>query len=818
MLVHGEGPIPAKIMIVGEAPGFEEDLSGHPFVGQSGKELDRMLHEAGILRTECFVTNVIRQRPPNNDITKFIPDRKANISPLMMQFKGKSVSSIVVDGYEMLKKEIAAVKPNLIIALGNTALWALTGNSGIVSWRGSVIESDIWLDRHDLGTPDERVKVMPAYHPAAILRQWDWRFITVQDFRRAKVESEFPEIRYPKWEFEIRPSYDMVMSALQVLLDRADKESFWLAVDVETRKGHIDCVGLAWSKLQAICIPFLQYGDVKEYWNETQEIEIVIRLRRLLAHPNVKVIGQNFLYDTQYFISDFKVVPNLTWDTMVAHHCCFPGMPKGLDFLSSMYCDFHQYWKDDLKEADMKVDNNQRWTYNCRDAVVTYEVCAIEQHTVRSFGKGPQNEFQQWLFWPCLNAMLKGVATDSKKRVELSAELAEAYRLRETWLESTLGHKLNPRSPKQMHALIYNDFNQKIILNRKTRRPTLDDEAMQRIGEREPLLQPLCNIIADMRTLGVFRSTFIESEMDPDGRMRCSFNPAGPETFRLSSSENAFGRGMNLQNVPSDKSKSINKARDRGSHLELPNVRTVFVPDVGYTFWDMDLDRADLQVVVWESNDEELKAALRMGADLHLMNACALQNLPTPPLDELVETHPKYKEHRQRLSGPREFAKTFIHGTNYGGSARTMAAHANITVHQAELFQRRWFDAHKGIADWHERTLDKIMSTRSVENAFGYRRFYFGRVEGLLPEALAWVPQSTVACVINRAWLRISLELPEVDVLLQVHDSIAGQYPTDKPHLPEAILSCGLVEIPYDDPLTIPVGIKLSNESWGACK
>lgn len=805
MQVHGEGPIPAKVMIVGEAPGMEESKAGRPFVGQSGKELDRMLHDAGILRSECFVTNVVRERPLNNNIEHFIPVKKQDFKPSMIHWNGKVIDPVVKQGVDMLQKEIEAVKPNLLIALGNTALWALTGNTGIVSWRGSVLESHY------------NVKVLPTYHPAAVLRQYDWRFITVQDLRRAKVEMDFPEIRIPPWEFVVRPSYEQVMSILDTLLLGAEQGELPLTADVETRKGYIDCIGLAWSKLQAICIPFLQYGDVKEYWPAEQELLIVLKLRRLLTHPNVKIIGQNFLYDTQYIIKDFKCVPNFHWDTMIAHHCCFPGLPKGLDFLSSMYCEFHRYWKDDLKEADYKVDNHQRWTYNCTDCVTTFEVYEAEQRTVEQLKRTDVVDFQMQLFWPVLEAMLRGVRVDAKERTRLSAELADAYVAREKWLERTLGHKLNPRSPKQMHALIYHDFRQKPILDRKTRRPTLNDEAMQRIGEREPLLRPLCNTVADMRTLGVFRSTFVESEMDPDGRMRCSYNPAGPETFRLASSTNAFGRGMNLQNVPSDKSKSINKARDRGSNLTLPNVRTVFTPDEGYVFWDMDLDRADLQVAVWEWNDEELKQALRMGVDLHLLNACALQGISTPPMDELIETHPNYLEHRGRLKGPREFAKTFIHGTNYGGSPRTMAAHSNITVHQAELFQRRWFDAHPGIVEWHERTLDQIMTTRSVANKFGYVRFYFGRVDGLLPEALAWVPQSTVACVINRAWLRIAVELPDVQVLLQVHDSIAGQFPVTMPHLKDEILKRGLVTIPYDDPLTIPVGLKSSLNSWGLC-
>ena len=76
MPIHGKGPVPARIMIVGEAPGEEEIRRGEPFCGASGSELNKMLGEAGISRGECFVTNVSRERPPKNDINLFIAKAK----------------------------------------------------------------------------------------------------------------------------------------------------------------------------------------------------------------------------------------------------------------------------------------------------------------------------------------------------------------------------------------------------------------------------------------------------------------------------------------------------------------------------------------------------------------------------------------------------------------------------------------------------------------------------------------------------------------------------------------------------------------------
>lgn len=253
--------------------------------------------------------------------------------------------------------------------------------------------------------------------------------------------------------------------------------------------------------------------------------------------------------------------------------------------------------------------------------------------------------------------------------------------------------------------------------------------------------------------------------------------------------------------------------------MKLPNVRKMFVPDEGYVMFDADLDRADLQVVVWEADDADLKRRLRMGVDLHICGALETANLPLPPEDELVETHPKYPEYKDKYKNERQTAKRFIHGTNYGGSARTMAINCKLPVATAELMQDRWFAAHPGIRTWHRRIERQLAATRTVRNAFGYRRIYFDRPEGILPEALAWIPQSTVACVINRGWMQVELELPEVAVLIQVHDSLVGQFRAGQEArlLPE-IRRCLEVKVPYPDPLTIPVSINTSTVSWGHCK
>lgn len=789
MQIRPTGPCPAKIMIVGEAPGEREVAEGQPFVGFSGQEMSKMLQEAGIMRSECFITNVVRIRPPGNDINAFIAQKKSDISSQHIMLRDKFVLPAVRDGFELLKREIEMCQPNVIIAFGNVALWALTGSWGITSWRGSVMECDL-----ELALP-YKPKVVPAYHPASILRQWSWRQIAIHDLRRAASQSKFREVIRPDYKFVIRPDYSTVLTILHQLYQQVCERPGKISVDIETRAGHTACIGLAWSDTEALCIPIMCVERKDGYWPLEQEATISFALYQLLTHPNCEVIGQNFSYDAQYFYRHLHFIPRLKRDTMLTQHTLFSNLQKGLDFLSSMYCEHHLYWKDEGKEWDAKTGEDQLWTYNCKDAVITFEVDTAQQAAVAQMRLREVHDFQQRLFWPVLDSMNRGLRVDTSRRGDFAFTLQEEIATREQWLIDTLGEPLNIKSPLQMKRMFYETLGQKPVLSRKTGGVTCDDEALRKIAEREPLLLPVTKKIAELRSLGVFLSTFVNAPLDTDGRMRCSFNIGGTETYRFSSSKNAFGSGLNLQNIPKG---------GGDDELELPNVRSLFIPDPGMTFFDIDLSSADLRIVVWESDEPEFKAMLKEGLDPYTEIAKEFYHDPS-----ITKKDPR-----------RQTFKSFAHGTNYLGTAKGLAERLGLGVHEAEQTQKWYFSRFPKIKKWQDDLKDQVYKRRMVQNVFGYRCYFFDRIEGtIFNQAAAWIPQSTVACLINRAYVKIYEELPEVQILLQVHDSLAGQFPT---HLGDwmtnQIVSKAEIELPYPgDPLVIPVGVKTSTLSWGDC-
>lgn len=241
----------------------------------------------------------------------------------------------------------------------------------------------------------------------------------------------------------------------------------------------------------------------------------------------------------------------------------------------------------------------------------------------------------------------------------------------------------------------------------------------------------------------------------------------------------------------------------------LPNVRKLFLPDRGHVICDVDLSGADAQVVAWEANDNDLKKAFQQGIDIHNKNGADVFG-------------PSYEPTRYsaRKGTFRDELKAAVHGTNYAGGVRTISKDLGWSEANVKTFQQKWFHLHPNIKEWHRRVERDLQSKRSVQNRFGNRIVYFDRPDNLLPKGLAWIPQSTIAGVCARAAISLSKEVPWTTLLLQVHDSLVFQVPTAlfTPERFSCIRKALEIVIPYNDPLTIPWGLAVSDRSWGEVK
>jgi len=237
----------------------------------------------------------------------------------------------------------------------------------------------------------------------------------------------------------------------------------------------------------------------------------------------------------------------------------------------------------------------------------------------------------------------------------------------------------------------------------------------------------------------------------------------------------------------------------------LPNIRKIFVPDPGKVICDCDLSGADAQVVAWEANDPDLKFAFTNGLNVHNHNGKAMWGDDYDPGKKL------------RHVTMRDELKRAVHGTNYGATPRTLATTLGWSMQFAEAFQARWFDLHPAIADWHTRINFQLATTRTITNRFGYRIVYMDRPENCFTQALAWGPQSTVGLVCARGAVQLARKVPFAEVLLQVHDSVVFQIPASRvtPAGLREVRDALRIEVPYDEPLTIPWELAISEKSWG---
>lgn len=734
-----------------------------------------MLREAGIDPRRAYFTNVCKYRPPSNDIGKWMTDKKKTGIANEWEYKdGRYYSDEIAEGLSELHGDILSRRPKIVVGLGNTPLWAITGQWGISDWRGSEMA---------LGSGEDAIPFVPTLHPAGILRSWPTRTFAVHDFKTRVARRLRDGFDTPKWDFNWTPSLSEALHFINGLTGD-------VAVDVETSRGRIVCVGLATSARQAMCIPFISEG-YGSYWSALDAQLVVAALQRKLTSPDVNVVGQNFNYDASYFDDNFQFIPRVSFDTLIAQTVLFPGTPRGLGFLSSMHCDWHCFWKDDARDWANLHDFDGLFRYNCRDVVATWEIAQKQRSALERAGLVRQFAERMTYNHSVYDMMQEGVQRCPDKTKELDDEIEVALHERKIIVCDSAGYSVNPTSPVQVSKLIYDEFGCRKPARRGKAAGGTGDEELKQVSAWHPERAAVLTAILEHRSLASMRSNFLRAKLDPDGRLRSGFMATGAETFRITSSKNNFGRGTNLLNLSgSGTTHSGNK---------VPNFRTAIVPPEGFTTFECDLERADLQIVVWEADDQDLKCKMREGVDIHHENAKDIYGVTSPTAVQ------------------REKSKTFVHLTDYAGSARTAAIALGQTVHETDMAQRRWFAAHPGIKKWHERVEASLVAGRTVTNRFGYRMVFFDRVAGLLPQALAWIPQSSIA--IYASLLHMAFEqIPGVKIQLQVYDSVMGCYPTvDEQNVIEQLSAAKKIFIPYDDPLCIPLTLKTSSVSWGDC-
>ncbi len=647
--VPGDGAIPARVMLVGQNPGGNEDDWGKPFVGPAGRYLDSLLFQCGIPRESVYITNLVRCLSPN--------DR----TPTAVE---------VASCAKWLDIELGVVQPRVVVAMGVPAIARFLGvGAGTVEHlHGKPIELDGRI-------------VLPVYHPAAalhnttLLRQCQEDFQVLRglvrgvDWREYRVEDEYPN-----------PDYSVVdtpekMTGMVINIEQAGE----FAVDTEV------CRGRLWS-VQISCRPGAAYFI---------PIKDDHRGRVDLSFLKATAILHNYLYDIQWIsVADDGFV-----DTMVMSYLV--GQVQGLKELASRFCGIpmrtysevvrpsqqklalsylhkvaKREWSDPPPVEETKWDNKQgrlvtkakkpwpisrkidkalgdlegnpdvdlweRWRnipegeravvekvlgampessladipfeqamlYACKDADATLRV----YHRLKKLVSQLELDFvlrMDLSILPMVYSMMQnGMAVDLEHFRGLSGDYDARMRAKATELSAMVGHAFNPMSSPQVASVMYQELGFKPTRATPGGDVSTDDQELKKTGH------PVAKGIIQYRGLLKLKSTYADALVGwavPDGRgvprVHTTLKTTRVETGRLASAD------PNLQNIPT-RSK------------EAKAIKNGFIAPDGWRLAEGDLAQIELVTQAHLAKCKGLIDLFLSGADPHTTTASRIFGVP----------------------------------------------------------------------------------------------------------------------------------------------------------------------------------------------
>lgn len=786
MLCSDIGPTDAAIMLIGEAPGQEEAAAGIPFVGQAGSLLKSICMASGINFHQCYVTNISPERPPNNNFGYFYEDAKRNVPKA-------SLSKCWLDLVDKIKR----IKPKVVVCLGSEPLRAVTNLRGVGSWRGTRIEAH--------GT-----KIIATYHPANILRQYSNRVIAEMDLSKALRESK--GLIYQKPETITSPTINNVIEWMHAARFRGTRVGY----DIETLGKLVRAISFAQRKedgtITSISIPFIRMiqssptsfvrvgtvmkqvgcGSDINYWSKTDEVLVLHEIANVLENDRLEKVGQNSIhFDAPLIELNFGIkILNHKMDLMHAWHVLYAALQKSLDFICAAILDHPNYWTN----HDSQVDESE-WYYNAMDSVATLEASEkVDEELISDGLDGFYYNHVHPLVVALLRAEKRGVLFDADAAKEMKDRLDKKIQSISKNINELAGRDINPESPKQIKELLYDELKFPVIHHHKTKKPTTDEDALQRLHAKYPHEKVLREIILH-RKVKKLVSTYVDVKLDPDGRCRCSYNASGTITGRIASSKTLFGTGMDLHNIP--------KGYTPGSE----STRHLYIASPGCSFVIGDLRQAEAMVVAWllKSLGDSTVYDLYHNPSFDIHKWCAANFVYRIQEDQVTPM--------QRQQG----GKLANHSGNYMAGPGVMERRARQMGYEGFTYQYCKGVLNKrtlgipGLRIWWNDVERKIKESRTLTTCFGRRLHFFGRLDGEeLRSAVAFEPQSTVGDVCNKMFIELSMSNKWFPILT-THDEIVLE--TEDKFIDEAaraMIKASEITLnlrPNVEPLVIPIEV-----------
>jgi len=678
--MEGDGPSNADLMIVGEAPGENEDDLNRPFVGMAGQHLrDDILVPAGIPESKIRFTNSNRCHPLKNKTPSITEIKKCR---------------------RYLEAEIKAVKPKVIVAMGNAPLASMLQSfykggaeegtakktdgkvSGISFWQGNLV----WLQEFNCW-------MMPTFHPSYCMRNERAHSIystnlVIEDMREAW---ELAQEERPKFEVPESIVISDVIRAATVI------EQMWVskvfAFDIETGG-----TGRSRDKHMIGC-SFANSPD-KGYYIPTEillkNVAVLKKFTKLITSKKHYKIMHNGAYEVRILAmaQNIKINGVRYFDTMMAAHLINENFSKRLKDLAWIHTHFGGY---DLELEKYRIANKIKedygaipletlGPYGALDAVATWVIYTKLKPMLEDEGVSPLfNKIVMPVRRVMSDAEINGIYVDEARAKELSNLCIQASSLLSQEVYRCAGQSFNIASPKQLQDILYNQMHFLPLKELKTGF-SADAESIDFIATQPN--SEIAEFLSDRSYVNTLLTTHIGQALayrwPEDGRVHTNYNLTGAVTGRASCSQ------PSLQNVPQDRL-----------------VRSLYTASPGNLIVEADLKSAEIATIAAVSGEEMFIHAFKEGLDIHSETYKTIYDLPDSYVCTKLE---------------RRMAKTINFGLVYGLSAMGLARRLRITIDEAAAFINLYFERLPNVARWMNRQKALVRRDGYVVSMFGRKR------------------------------------------------------------------------------------------------
>lgn len=715
-----------KLAIVGEAPGRNEVEQGIPFIGQSGKKLDRILSRLGIRREDVLWTNAALCGVPRD----------------------KDVGAAARACRDRLQADLVGVP--IVVPVGAHAVHSvlrLPRKPKIMDWRGFVVR-------------EENRIVLPTVHPAFVLRSPLWEPVIQNDFERVA------RILKNGWVAPENLNNRISISIKTVEALRRELRGFghFVSVDVETTeepawKNRLLCLSITDVQTEkTVVIPWVRELDgTGGYFGPRQQEVADFLSDFLVQRRSVTHNGPAF----DHIVLNRHGIEVGEWDdTLIAHHAFASHMPQNLGHVTTMYVDAPA-WKQEQKQRQQRGElrvTKDLHRYNGRDTLYTALDWKGMQEDLRPEKK--IYEADRAVAELGRDMQVSGMRFDKAQAARLSTELLRVMKESEAVAQRAVGFALPLRgkgSHKELNRAIFEVLGAPVFFRSElTGKAALNVDALRAYScYADPRLRDLAGSVLEFRKAQKALTTYIEPiETDAADRVHPSWHCYGTVSGRFACRQPNL---MNLHRPANDPAKALG------------GIRSLYVSAPGHVIVAFDASQLEMRIAAYASGDEVMIQACET-SDLHAANAELLFG------DAFRTAAPAERKMYRDIAKQSGFAVAYMAGAPTVHT-RIIAAGLPMTLQQVEAMLKKMRQTFKAYYAWQDEQFHKTIRLGYVETPILKRKRWLGYAPELSANANFPV-QGGAADHMNLLLPKLVSRLPpEAPLIAQIHDAAMFDVP-----------------------------------------